>query len=507
MRQVNSGQMAISDQGEVFQTVLGSCVSICIYDRKRKIGGMIHYLLPFRSDSSTNPLNFGSEAIPLLLKQFKDRGSSPADLDSYLVGGAEFGEKQVLSNQAIDIGRENVRIAREILNRFQIPIKNERVGIPKSGATLRFDSATGELMIALKKSPSAAVTLKPEIKILIVDDSVPIRQIIRASVKDIPGLKIVGEAGDPIQAEVLRRQHEPDIITLDIQMPVKDGITYLKELRAAMVPTAVVLVSDLGLNEACAIVEDGELGAFEYLQKPSAQNMDGFRVRLKETILAAKKFADRKRSGDFLKASASSAVSSGAMIRTVEASREIELVAIGSSTGGIAALRAIFADFPESTPPILVVQHMPPVFSAAFSASLDRIAKIRVKEAEDGDVLQRNTAYIAPGGKQMSLIKKQDRYVIRVTDDPPLNLFKPSVDFLFHSIAKLDLAKKNRAAILTGMGEDGARGLLALKTAGSTTLAQNEETCVVYGMPKVAIEMNAADKVLPLTEIWRHLLV
>jgi len=509
MKQINSGQIGFSENGEIFQTVLGSCISVCIFDQTKKIGGMIHYLLPFRGASereeNLNPLDYGNEAIPLLLKKFKDSGSQPKDLKSYVIGGAEFNRPLKMNHLPVDIGAENIKVARKMLKAFRIPIEKEKVGTPSSGIVIRFNSQTGEIFFSSRssKSPSSEKIKKTEnIKVMIVDDSAPIRKIIRASIENIQGITIVGEATNPIDAEQMRRKASPDIMTLDIEMPKKDGISYLKELNKMGTNTNVILISDVGLNEVAPVLEGLDIGAFEFLQKPAPADLPHFCSKLQEVIFAAKKFAERKQQGLFLKKRSSEPL----ILKSLSTNKEVELITIGSSTGGTAALRTIFADLPEKTPPILVVQHMPPVFSAAFSQGLNDSSRIAVKEAAHGDVLQPNTAYIAPGGQQMSLIKKQGKYVILITDDPPVNRFKPSVDFLFESIARLDIAKKTRAALLTGMGDDGARGLLALKNTGSITMAQNEETCVVYGMPKVAIEIKAADKVLPLTEIWHHLL-
>lgn len=186
--------------------------------------------------------------------------------------------------------------------------------------------------------------------------------------------------------------------------------------------------------------------------------------------------------------------------------KSIELIVIGSSTGGTEAIRRIFRALPSTTPPIVIVQHIPAYFSKTFAESLNRLAGIEVKEAKHGDVLKSNTAYIAPGDTQMKLKESGGKLVVCLTDDSPVNRFKPSVDYLFNSIASLPIANKTSAALLTGMGSDGARGMLALKKAGALTIAQNEESCVVYGMPKVAVEMNAVLKILDLSEICFHLL-
>lgn len=188
--------------------------------------------------------------------------------------------------------------------------------------------------------------------------------------------------------------------------------------------------------------------------------------------------------------------------RAFEKARHLDLLCIGASTGGAEALRELFRKFPSGTPPILIVQHMPAAFTKAFAASLNRSSRIETTEAQDGDILQANKAYIAPGGLQMKVVEdKSGRLKIALSDDPPVNRFKPSVDFLFNSVSKLDVSKRTSAALLTGMGDDGASGLLALRRAGAFTIAQDEASCVVFGMPKAAIERNAAVEVADLAEI------
>lgn len=501
MEHIQSGEIGFSKTGEVFQTVLGSCVCICIYDPDLKMGGMIHFLLPDKSscgnvlELTKNPLNFGDEAITALLKKFKNVGSDPARLKIYLFGGGgPIGE-----TKNFNIGEENLKKARMLLAHYHLKIYKEKIG--PSSMMVKLDSRSGDVYVSATASSDKVAVLpinNKSIKVLIVDDSAPIRRILRVCLSKNSRVEIIGEACDPIEAEELRKKFKPDVMTLDVNMPKKDGVTYLGEIMDSS-PMAVIMVTDLNLKEASPIMKALELGAFDYIQKPSAVDIDKFGDRLNEIVLAASSFKTKKNKSNPAKAKR--------LVVEYGHDKSIELIAIGSSTGGTEAIRTIFKELPSTTPPIVIVQHIPASFSGAFAESLNRFSKIEVKEARDGDVITPNTAYIAPGEKQMKLnAGPNGKLIICITDDPAVNRFKPSVDYLFNSIARLPVAKKTKVAILTGMGDDGARGMLALKKAGASTVAQNEESCVVYGMPKVAVEMKAADKILDLSEIGYHLL-
>lgn len=512
-----SGQIVVGTNGEVFQTVLGSCVAMCFYDAKQKIGGMIHYLLPSKNLVSANlpvaqnSLNFADEAIPRLFKELKKRGSHPRDCQVFLFGGCQKSVRSdVVAKILPNVGRANIDAAHEIIGKFGFRVTKERVGLDVVSLIVRFDSATGEISLQKRngdagKDPLFEQQQEPQlsrpIRVLIVDDSDPIRRVIKSSLSKYSEIEIVGEAANPIEAEKLRKKVKPDVMTLDIQMPFKDGVTYLRELMPVS-PMPIIIVSDLNLKEVSPVMTALELGAFDYLQKPAASEIPRFASELKDKVVAAGSYSGKMSK---IKSRASQQLMN-ISAAPLEYDKNIELIAIGSSTGGTEALREVFSYWPAQTPPIVIVQHIPPVFSKAFADSLNQDCKIGVKEAEDGDILQNSMAYIAPGGKQMHLEKKGDQLRIRVTDAPPVNRFKPSVDYLFNSIVKLDVAKNTNAALLTGMGDDGARGLLQLKNSGAITYAQSEETCVVYGMPKVAVELKAVDKVVDLSDIAKSLM-
>jgi two-component system chemotaxis response regulator CheB len=244
-----------------------------------------------------------------------------------------------------------------------------------------------------------------------------------------------------------------------------------------------------------------EIGAFDYIQKPGLRELAEVGPRLISTIKAA--FEGRKKLIHLHQRRQSFHRSSNVQEaeKVVGFDQRLKLIAIGASTGGTEALREIFKVLPPQTPPIVVVQHMPKLFTAAFANSLNNQSAIDVKEAEHGEFLKSSTAYIAPGGIQIGIHDKGSGLQIYLKDDPPLNRFKPSVDYMFNSLVELQLRGKLNSALLTGMGEDGARGLLALKQNGSYTIAQDENTCVVYGMPKAAVDRNAAVDILPLDAI------
>jgi two-component system chemotaxis response regulator CheB len=532
---LNSGQMFVGENSEEIFTTLGTCVAFCVFDKKKKIGGMIHYLLP-SSDIKTsgqadllNPLNYAETAIPTLFKELKNRGSAKNDLYVTIIGGNSVGETEI----AREIARANVQIALDWVKKLGIAYVHH-LSRDEKGQQILFNLATGELLLkktssttAVAGTPSptpapksipmpksiptatvnAAITVKAtkKIKVLIVDDSYPIRKILKNLLSESNEFDIVGEAADAEAAEKLRIETNPDVMTLDIHMPNKDGVTYLAELMR-QAPMPVIMISDLSLKEAGPVMKALEVGAFDYIQKPGLRELAEVAPQLMSTIKAA--FEGRKKIVSLhQKQNRSHKNTTIAIADKIKGfDSKLKLIAIGASTGGTEALREIFKVLPAQTPPIVVVQHMPKLFTAAFAGSLNKQSAIEVKEAEHGDYLKNSTAYIAPGGIQMGIHDKGNGLQIYLRDDPPMNRFKPSVDYMFNSIKELSLKDKLNAALLTGMGEDGARGLLSLRQGGSYTIAQDENTCVVYGMPKAAADRNAAVDILPLEEIAFSLL-
>lgn len=483
IKEVGVGKFEFVQQGENLQTLLSRYSVLCLTDPSKKIAGLIHFSGQAQQDQ---------QSIYQLLKLFKLAGSHPQGIRGQI------------------LVKNNVVPFLQVLKSFAIQCRQTPLEERHEGLLLRIDSETGEVFLAKRQSiqvapevsshvsveASVATGSAQKIKVMIVDDSLPIRKILRSLLEKSNQIEIVGEAENPIIAEELRPKLQPDVMTLDISMPEKDGVTYLGELMAIH-PMPVIIISDLSMKEASPVMKALELGAFDYIQKPSAQEIDKLGERLLNIIFAAKEAQSRFTKNALQKSQVMKPVKVSSRIRDTN----LKLIAIGASTGGTEALKVVVQNLPPSTPPIVIVQHMPPVFTHAFAESLNKLGKIAVKEARAGEELMSGTAYIAPGGKQMKVIRVHEKLVIQVTDDAPMNRFKPSVDYLFQSVAKLSLGSTLHAALLTGMGDDGARGLLTLRQSGAYTIAQDQETCVVWGMPKVASELNAAVEILPIDEI------
>jgi two-component system chemotaxis response regulator CheB len=345
------------------------------------------------------------------------------------------------------------------------------------------------------------------IKVMVIDDSAVVRQVMTGIIESDRTLEIIGVAADPIFAAERMKHQWPDVILLDVEMPRMDGITFLKKLMQER-PTPVVICSTLTEAGAATTIEALSAGAVSVITKPkvglkqflseSAQELtsairNAARVNVKRLAsrpnvvpVAAKNSADV-----MLKAP----TRGNAMSRTTE-----HVVAIGTSTGGTQALQEVLAALPSVTPGIVIVQHMPPQFTAAFAARLDSLCEINVREAKDNERVVPGSALIAPGGKHMMLKRSGAQYYVEVKEGPPVNRHCPSVDVLFRSVAK-SAGRNALGVIMTGMGDDGARGLKEMRDAGAQTIAQDEATCVVFGMPKEAIRLEAAVRIVPLESI------
>ncbi len=341
-----------------------------------------------------------------------------------------------------------------------------------------------------------------KIRVLIVDDSALVRQTLTEILASDPDIEVIGTAGDPFVAADRIREQVPDVITLDIEMPRMDGLTFLQQIMLQH-PIPVVICSSLAGEGAQSAIRALELGAVEIITKPrfgTKQFLEDSRILLCESVKAAA--ACRLRSPRVIRtvepkltADAILSGATGAMLETTE-----KVVAIGASTGGTEALKTLLETLPADCPGIVIVQHMPELFTRAFATRLDGLCAITVKEAEQNDTVIRGRALIAPGNHHLLLKRSGARYFVEVKDGPLVCRHRPSVDVLFRSAARY--AGKNAVgAILTGMGDDGARGMLEMKQAGANTIAQDEATSVVFGMPKEAIKTGAIDKVLPLQSI------
>lgn len=333
-----------------------------------------------------------------------------------------------------------------------------------------------------------------KIRVLIVDDSAIVRKIFSEELSKFPDIEIVGVAPDPFVARDKIVRLKPDVITLDIEMPRMDGLTFLKKLMKHY-PLPVVIVSSLTQKGGEMTLEAMDIGAVEVIGKPGGSYTVGnMSAQLADKIRAASRVRMTKES---LK-EVSAHLKSGSMKALARTSNKV--VAIGASTGGTEALKNVLSKMPPNSPGIIVVQHMPANFTTAFAERLNGLCQITVKEARNNDSVNTGGALVAPGNFHMILRRSGSRYYVEVKDGPMVHHQRPAVDVLFKSTAKYAGAN-SIGAILTGMGSDGAQGLLEMKEAGAKTIAQDEKSCVVFGMPKEAIKLGAADKVVPLDQV------
>ena len=345
-----------------------------------------------------------------------------------------------------------------------------------------------------------------KIKVLIIDDSALIRQTITRMLQDAPNIQVVGTAYNPFNAVEKIDLLKPDVLLLDIQMPDMDGLTFLQKLMEQH-PLPVIIFSSFVGQGSYNAIKALELGAVEVIEKPRFTTFDElnkYKQRLTEAITAASlsKPGLKKQIKKKLELKKDEGKTLFTLYPHIDPKNFI--IAIGASTGGTEAIRAILENLPPNLPPIVITQHMPVGFTRSFANRLDALAKLIVKEAEDNEPLRQGFAYIARGDRHLTLYKHNNKFHIKLLDTPPVNRHKPSVDVLFNSVAD-NFGKNAIGIILTGMGGDGAQGLKKIKDKGAHTIAQNEDTCVVFGMPRVAIELGAADAILPLYEIAPYL--
>jgi two-component system, chemotaxis family, protein-glutamate methylesterase/glutaminase len=336
------------------------------------------------------------------------------------------------------------------------------------------------------------------IKTLIVDDSAIVRKILSEELSRFPDIEVVGTAPDPFVARDKILKLQPQVITLDIEMPRMDGLTFLRKLMKYF-PLPVIIVSSLTPKGSRMALEAMEIGAIDVIGKPGGSYSVGdMSDMLAEKIRIASVANIRHRSG--YESNSEKPEPIGALSETTN-----KVIAIGASTGGTEALKDVLSRMPASSPGIVVVQHMPANFTTAFAERLNNLSQITVKEAEDNDAVIQGKAVIAPGNQHMLLRRSGARYYVEVKDGPRVQHQRPSVDVLFKSTAK-NAGSNSIGVILTGMGADGAEGLLEMKQAGARTIAQDERTCVVFGMPKEAIKIGAVDKVVPLGQVAQEIL-
>ncbi len=348
------------------------------------------------------------------------------------------------------------------------------------------------------------------IKVMIVDDSALVRQTLTKILDSDPEIEVVDTAADPIFAAKKMIKNPPDVITLDMEMPRMNGITFLSKIMAQY-PVPVVIISSLTTKNAELSMKALEIGAVDVITKPKIANKEFFeesKIRIIDAVKAAAKTDIKKNEADISVFSAGFQVDdlihmNQSMISLSETTDKV--IAIGASTGGTSAILRILSVMPPDCPGIVIVQHMPEMFTKTFAERMNSICKINIKEAEPGDTITSGKVLIAPGNKHMLVNKSGAKYYVDIVDGPLVNRHRPSVDMLFRSTAQF-VGKNAVGIILTGMGDDGANGLLEMKQAGAYTIAQDEGSSAVYGMPKAAIDLGAANKVLNIDDMAGHIL-
>lgn len=336
-----------------------------------------------------------------------------------------------------------------------------------------------------------------KIRVLTIDDSALMRQVLAELLSKDPAIEVIGSAPDPYVAREKIKALNPDVLTLDVEMPKMDGLTFLEKLMRGR-PTPVIMVSSLTEAGCQTTLRALELGAVDFITKPKIDLREGMEQIAQDLIAKVKAAATasvRTRTAAPSPGTARPASLNSAMIKTTDL-----IIAIGSSTGGTEAVKDVLQVLPPNTPPILITQHMPERFTKTWADRMNQLCRISVKEAEDGDSVLPGHALVAPGNFHMTLVRSGARYSVHINQDEPVNRHRPSVDVMFDSVAQYAGANAV-GVILTGMGGDGAKGLLRMKEAGAYTIAQDEASCVVFGMPKEAIKLGAADVVRPLGDI------
>ena len=344
-----------------------------------------------------------------------------------------------------------------------------------------------------------------KIRVLCVDDSALIRSLMTEIINSQSDMVVVATASDPLIARDLVKQHNPDVMTLDVEMPRMDGLEFLERLMRLR-PMPVIMVSSLTDHGSEAALRALELGAIDFVTKPRLGIRDGLlsyteliagkiRIAASARLLPARRTAPGGRTG---------AAAEAPLLRSPLLSTE-KLIIIGASTGGTEAIREVLQPLPPDSPGIMIAQHMPAGFTHSFAERLNGLCRINVSEAVQGERILPGHAYIAPGGFHLSLARSGANYVAQVDLEPPVNRHRPSVDVLFDSAAR-HAGKNAIGIILTGMGRDGAEGLLRMRQAGSYTLAQDEASCVVFGMPREAIALGAAHEIVPLQDISQRVM-
>lgn len=429
----------------------GRCLGIVVYDPVASVAGLLHVMLPTGTIDEAKlreqPAMFVDSGVPLLFKECYKRGATKQGTQVSVAGGAFAG-------------------AREVDDRFQIGKRNI-ITPPRMSRALR---------------------------VLIVDDSALVCRIVSDALSAREDIEVVGTASDPDVARERIAQLRPDVITLDIEMSRMDGLSFLSKLMQHF-PLPVVVVSSLTPQNSETALRALALSAVEVIAKPGSSLAAG---DVAEQLVRAVRAAAQARVVKRAAIIDGPSLPRRSAIASLNATSKI--IALGAPTGGTQALEQVLRRFPADAPGTVIVQHMPEHFTLSFANRLDQMCAIRVQEAVDGDYIVRGLALVAPGGKHLVVQASGARWLVRVKDGPHVHHRRPAVDVLFHSVA-CSAGRNAVGALLTGMGVDGAKGLLAMRDAGAYTIAQNERTCVVYGMPREAIKLEAAVDVLPLDGI------
>jgi two-component system chemotaxis response regulator CheB len=465
---IKSGQFYMSSGDDVFKVRLDAGFYICGFDRAQRIA------FCYWSAQKVSIASFAN----LLMEKFPSLKFEHSQFEIKIVADESDGYELEKTFQKLNV--KNIKL----INRKNV------------GSEIYFYARDGRLRAerVLTKTvvPAEPIATTPKVRVLCIDDSPTIHRLLGHIFESAQDIEVVGTVLDPLLTEEAIIKHKPDILTVDIHMEGLNGVELLKKILPKY-PIPSLLVTSLSINDGPLVIEGLQSGAVDHIQKPTVENIDQFAEEIIEKV----------------RATASSRVrlpSKGNKSRRFEGARldSRGLIAIGASTGGTEAIASLLADLPSQIPPIFVVQHIPEQFSKAFASRLNDMCAFDVMEARDGMRVQTGCVYIAPGGKHMKVRKNHlGQLSIEVSNGEPVNRHKPSVDVLFRSLVGIAPEGNAMALLLTGMGSDGAQGLLDLKDSGVLTIAQDAESCVVYGMPKVAKEIGAATEILPLAEMAR----
>lgn len=426
------------------------------------------------------------EAVPLWLAR---SGLSTAQVEQIRL----IGTNEAVAAGAVWLAAAPIRLGKAVV----LPDSKEAICFyPESGrlrVRISAPASTVDPMAVAAQMSSASAPKK--CRVLVVDDSKTICELLSRIVSEDPTLEVVGTVTEPERVEQAIRTLQPHLVTLDIHMGEMSGVDVVRRIFPIF-RLPIVMISSLSASDGNYVFDALLAGAVDYIQKPS----------MRELPVLGPQICEKLRLAVLARASAHGSGNQVArQIRLQEPVDKGSLIAIGSSTGGVEALREVLTAMPEGIPPVVIVQHIPPVFSRSFAERMNTLCAFTVKEAEDGELLEPNKVIIAPGAQQMAIRRSGEALRVEILDAPPVNRHKPSVDFMFDSIAALKRSKV-AAAVLTGMGADGAQGLLKLRQTGARTLAQDEASSVVYGMPREAARLGGAEEIVALHQVAETLL-